>query len=342
MKHKLVENIERGKQILSEFNEILRKLSDEEVSQLLDPEQITSTFLAILSLEELKNYRSIADFLLARKGRVTTIALIQRIVNFNYSFKVEKEGTIGYVSPHFEQWFDDGVLLLEGGAPFTGYLGYYNGKDMKYAIAARDTEKDEVMGRNHFHFISMEDFQKHLKDLSAEDLRDLDKPIRELRELLNLRNNEEANYQAYFIKHPWVFGLQYKQIQDLRRFDDRNIPDFTGIRVHDNYRDIIEIKPPFTKLFTEKDEFNAFFNNNWNQAERYLNFTRQNKDYLSREKGLNFDNPQCYLISGYDLSKQQIDKIRIKERMNPTIHFLTYNDLFAFMMNTISFINKMK
>lgn len=342
MEHTLVENIERGKKLLSEFNKILQKLSDEEVGQLLDPEQIASILTSILSLEELKKYNSIADFLLANKGRATTVAIIQRMVRFNYGLKAKKDGTIGYVSPYFEQWFDDGILFLEGKGPFEGYLGYYNGKDVKYAITARDAKKGERMGRNHFHFISMEDFQERLNDISPEDLGDLDKPIRELRELLDLKNNEEPKYQAYFVKYPWIFGLTYKKIQDLRRFDDQNIPDFTGIRVHDSYRDIIEIKPPFTPLFTEENEFNASFNHNWNQAERYLNFARQNKDYLSREKGLNFDNPQCYLISGYDLSEQQIGKIRIKERMNPAIHFLTYNDLLAFMIGTISFINKMK
>lgn len=336
----MVENIERGKQLLSEFTKILQNLSDEEASQLLDPEQISTILVSILSLEDLKKYNSIADFLLANKGRATTIAIIQRMARFNYGIKAEKDGTIAFVSPYFEQWFDDGVLFLEGKSPFMGILGYYTGKDLKYAIAARDAKKGERMGRDHFLFISMDDYQERLRDLSPEDLGDLDKPIRELHELLDLKDNEEAKYQTFFSKYPWIFGLQYSQIQDLRTFNDQNIPDFTGIRVRDGYRDIIEIKPPFTPLFTVENELNASFNNDWNQTERYLNFARQNKDYLAREKGLNFDNPQCYLISGYNLSEQQIGKIRIKERMNPAINFLTYNDLLAFMTSTISFIKQ--
>ena len=75
--------------------------------------------------------------------------------------------------------------------------------------------------------------------------------------------------------------------------NDKNIPDFTGVRIHDSYRDIIEVKPPFTKMFRNDGNLNSDFNDAWNQAERYLDFARTERDYLQR-KGLRFDNPRCF------------------------------------------------
>ena len=94
----------------------------------------------------------------------------------------------------------------------------------------------------------------------------IDEPKNELKSLLSQEVNDESIYHSFFEKFPWVLGLQYLKIQDLRNFDDENIPDFTGIRAHDSNRDVIEIKPPFTPLFRKNGKFNSEFNKNWNQA----------------------------------------------------------------------------
>jgi hypothetical protein len=136
-----------------------------------------------------------------------------------------------------------------------------------------------------------------------------------------------------------VLGLQYKHVQRHENLDDQNIPDFTAVRVHDSCRDIFEIKPPSMAVFRADGEFTAEFNTSWNQAERYLNFAREEADYLYR-KGLLFDNPKCTLVCGYNLNKDDLRKVRIKERMNPALHFMTFNDLMTFMESTVKFIRQ--
>jgi hypothetical protein len=110
--------------------------------------------------------------------------------------------------------------------------------------------------------------------------------------------------------------------------EERYIPDFTGVRFRDNQRDIIEIKQPFITLFRKDGEFSHEFNKAWNQVEEYLNFARKNKDYL-QSKWLSFNNPECYLIIGYQLSRTQLDKIQIKESHNLAIKVLTYDNLIS-------------
>ncbi|MCW4050011.1 MAG: DUF4263 domain-containing protein, partial [Candidatus Bathyarchaeota archaeon] len=140
-------------------------------------------------------------------------------------------------------------------------------------------------------------------------------------------SKNEEDYQQFFIKYPWFLGSNYKKIQERRKFDDKNIPDFTGIRTHDKYRDIIEIKQPFMDLFTKKNKLNAKFNNSWNQAERYLLYARENQDYLKRVKGLAFSNPKCILIAGYNLTEEQQKRISEKQKVSGNINFYTYDNL---------------
>lgn len=137
-------------------------------------------------------------------------------------------------------------------------------------------------------------------------------------------------------------GAQYARIDSHKTFNDDNIPDFTGVRVRDAARDIIEIKPPFLPLFKENNCFRAEFNNAWDQGERYLDFARNDSDYLKRQKGLFFDNPKCYLIAGYNLNDEQFKELRRKERMNPAITTLTYNDVLAMAHSTVAFVKALK
>jgi hypothetical protein len=180
-----------------------------------------------------------------------------------------------------------------------------------------------------------------LKTIPSNQIDDLEKPLIEIKELLNSQNNKESKYQEWLEKYPWILGITYKLIQRHEKLDDKNIPDFTGIRVHDNFRDIFEIKPPFTLLFQENGEFNYEFNNAWNQVEGYVSFVLKNKEYL-RGKGLDFENPEYYLVIGYELSEKQLKKIREKVMVTSAIKVLTYNDLIAKAEETIKRVKELR
>jgi len=332
--------ISQGKRKINELANILEKLSDTEVGKLFDTNEIDRLLRAILDPSKVKEYANIAEYLLDNKHRVTILALIRQEITQNYSFKATKNGKEAYVSPDFHQWFEDGVMFLEGKERFAGFIGLYSNGELKYAIAARDARKGEQLGPDHFQFLKIEDFKERAKAIPPNQITDLERPIRELKELIETHENSEARYQELIEKYPWVLGVQYSVIQRHTKFDDKNIPDFTGFRVRDGYRDIFELKPPFMKVCREDGNFTSDFNEAWNQAERYLDFAREEKDYL-RRKGMLFDNPKCYLVLGWNLSDEEIKKIRTKERTTPSIEFLTYNDLIDFMSNTIEFVQKL-
>ncbi|MCH7764679.1 MAG: DUF4263 domain-containing protein, partial [Candidatus Marinimicrobia bacterium] len=145
--------------------------------------------------------------------------------------------------------------------------------------------------------------------------------------------------QKLFHEHPWMFGGQYKIIDQHTNLDDENIPDFTAIRCHDNYRDIIEIKQPFLNCFKQKDNFSSSFNDAWNQSERYLTFVHRQGKYLKEEKGLSFENPKCILIIGNDLTPNQLKMMREKEKLSNSITIYTYNHMQRTASHLLNIIN---
>lgn len=130
----------------------------------------------------------------------------------------------------------------------------------------------------------------------------------QLHRLLNERCQDERAYQQLLEKHPWMLGSQYQSVQRHFGLDNQNIPDFTATRSSDQCHDILELKQPFTKCFRSNGDFSSDFNVAWNQAERYIGFTRRQRDYLREEKKLRFENPRCLLIAGYEIEETSSEK----------------------------------
>ena len=337
------EKIERGKQITKELVDILQELSDSEVGKLLGTGAMDDLLRAILDPSKVKRYPSIAEFLLANKTRASLLALMRYTITQNYSFKsINMAGQEVFFSPEHNQWVEDGVIFLLGEERFAGgFVLYRNKEELRFAKSTREIRVGEQPGPENCIFIGRAEVKKLLKTLPPNEISDLDKPIHELKELLERRETNESEYQKWIQRHSWVLDLRYESVQGHRKLDDENIPDFTGVKVNNKNRDIFEIKQPFVPIFRKDRNFTSEFNDAWNQIERYLNFAREEKDYLGR-KGLNFDNPKCYLIIGFGISDDELKKVRAKERLNPAIEILTYNDLIISAERTIKFVKNTK
>lgn len=327
------------------FNEaikIVKSASDKDIPTLLG-DGIFQSLLEAIAPPKTKKEQTIYDYLFEHKYRLQLLSLVRLAIQNNYAIKGKVGKADVFVSPTHIQWYEDGVMFLQGEERFGGLIGLYQNGRVKFGIPTRMILGGEKIGPDDFEFIDVEEMGERSKQPSfPKSFSELDKAIDELEELLQKGDNDESNYQKYFMKYPWVFGAQYKLIEAHKPFNDKNIPDFTGVRVRDSARDIIEIKPPFLPLFTQRNEFRKNFDDAWTQVEKYLDFTRQDSDYLKRQKNLIFDNPKCYLLAGYNLSKTQVKEIRRKERMNPAITILTYNDLFLMARSTVDFVKSLK
>jgi len=316
--------------------------SDSEIPQLLG-DGIIQTLIDAIAEPKTDVKQSIYDYFLQNKNRLQLLSLIRLVIHTNYSIKGKIKNTDVYVSPHHIQWFENGVMFVQGDKQFEGLIGLYQDGRLKFALAARDIRGGDKLGPDAFNFVDLDEMEKRSNQPSIpKSTNDLDAAICRLENLLYEGTSDEATYQMYLSENPWVFGAQYTRVDSHISLNDENIPDFTAVRVSDSSRDIIEIKSPFLQLFRDDGSFRADFNNAWNKAERYLDFTRREADYLRRQKGIFFDNPKCILLAGYQLSESQIAEFRIKERMNPAITILTYNDLLTMARSTVRFVKALK
>jgi len=157
------EKIESGKKMTAEVAAIVRQLPDQEVGELLGTGAMDDLLKAILDPKKVREYPSIAEFLLANKTRASLLALLRHAITRNYSFKAGQSGKEGFVSPHFAQWFADGVMFLEGQEPFAGLIGLYLNREARYATAARDARGGEELGPRDFEFVTIEDLKARIR-----------------------------------------------------------------------------------------------------------------------------------------------------------------------------------
>lgn len=336
------EKINQGKKIIHELSNLLEELEDAQAAEILF-DTFNELLPSILNPTNVTHFPSIAEYLLANKNRWKFISQLIFYLKQNYSFRGSSdEGKAGFVSPTELQWFEDGVMFLDGEKRGAGTLGLYKGGGkIYYAIYGRDAQGGEILGPEDFEFVELEMIKARKRQISLDKISRLDEPIIKLKELLEKQINDETKYQELLHNYPWILGMQYTKIQRHEALDDKHIPDFTGVRAKDKHRDIIEIKPPFARLFTKGDNrFRKEFHDYWDQAVSYLDFANHHRSYLL-EKGLRFDNPKCYLVLGYNLSTKQKKKIDIKRRNSP-IELLTYNDLLAYMENTVQVLRGLK
>ena len=173
--------IERGKTLASELAEICRDLKDDQISELFANGTIDELLNAILDPTTVGDYPTIADFFLANKQRSSLVAAIRAAITKHYSFEGKsKAGETGYASPNDIQWFEDGVMLLEGPKPFEGLIGLYRDGHMSYAVAARDAQPGDKLGPDAFHFVDIEDTEKRFNDAKLPEEHELDTPARTL------------------------------------------------------------------------------------------------------------------------------------------------------------------
>jgi hypothetical protein len=334
-------DIEQLHQLLDFAVSQLTKITDQDVPQVFRNGLLDRFLMGISPLFRTEEYTSVYEYLLRHKQGIATLASIRNAITQSYSIEGNINGCPVYVSPLDVQWYEDGVMFLQGEEKFAGLAGLYQDGRVKFAVCARDVKKGRNLEPSDFLFIDAEVAAKQLTATSQLEQAQLQQAVIELTQLLKKQEEQESKYQYFLKKYPWSFGAQYGSVHSHQEFNDENIPDFSGVRIRDGARDIIEIKNPFLKLFRADGEFTSDFYHAWNQVERYLDFARREPDYLRRQKGLRFENPHCYLIAGYCLSEKQIDKLHVKERMNPAITILTYDDLLTLIDGTVKFVEKL-
>jgi hypothetical protein len=328
-----------AKKLINRVSEILKEVSDDEIIEIFSDGCLNTILYSIFQSDPKGD---IYEHLLQNKTRSMIIACIYNTIVRNYAFKGFVDEKPVFVSPSFQQWYEDGVMFTQGQNPFNGLIGLYQDGKVKFAVSGVDANEGDKLSHEDLIFLSIEESKERFEKLKPKSLDSLNKSVEKLENLLKDKVNDESVYQDLLEENPWMFGGEYESIDPHKILDDENIPDFSGLRIHDRCRDIIEIKAPFLKLFRKNGKFTSNFNEAWNQTEEYLDFAITDSDYLRRKKHLRFENPKAVLLIGQGLTDKQREKIHAKERGNPRIKVLTYENLLNYAKHTVTYIENLK
>jgi hypothetical protein len=199
-------DIDRGRELLKQLTDFCHQVSDAAVGEVLDEVHIREFVESILDTSKSAIFPSIAEFYLANKFRGATIARLRLDISQTAAIVGKKDDKTAFVSPHAFQWFDDGVMLLEGPNPFEGFIMLYRGGELKCGIAARSIPAGKEIEPSDLEFVGLEQANKQLKDNKVPPIERLDAPAIELEKLLNANESNEKKYQELFERFPWSLG----------------------------------------------------------------------------------------------------------------------------------------
>jgi len=315
--------------------QLLARLSDDDLAIFDASGALPDLVKGIFDATKRPDGERIGDYLLRHKPRATLAANLRLALVRAHTFRVVHDRREYFLSPNpMQPLTPEAVYFLEGEEPFAGYLGVYR-KDgtMGFAILNRDIGPGQSVDDSAFDFITADEVNERMKQ-RRKTLPVMQQAIDQLKDLLQCRVTDENEYQKWFQENPWSLGLKYESIEPHKKLDDKNVPDYLGVRVSDKDRDLFEIEQPFKPVLTKAGDYCQEFNQAWNQAERYRTFAYENRQYLG-DKGLRFVAPQSILIYGYNLGPEDLKAFRDKSRANPHVQMMTYNDVIAYAENTV-------
>lgn len=170
--------------------------------------------------------------------------------------------------------------------------------------------------------------------------------VDELRGLINVSGKvREAQFQALLTEHPWMFGSEYSELLDKRRWTRDEQQDFVVRRTADNYIELIEIKTPLGGefLFRHDTSHNSFYSGVElskvvGQVQNYIEKLDAERHAIIARDGEDTCKIRAKIIIGRDGDENQRQALR---RFNGHLHrieVLTFDQLLRTAENVLSYL----
>lgn len=165
---------------------------------------------------------------------------------------------------------------------------------------------------------------------------ELTKEIEKLNTMVNNPTSKESNFQQFFEKNYWMFGVDYVGATPTEKMGDKNIPDFLLER-YDGFHDILDLKLPIPNLFKKignKLHPRHELNDGCSQIEYYIGYSNEN----TNESDKIIYRPQGILIIGRSNSNEK-DRLRQYNDDHPKVRVMTYDDIIQKATNILKTIH---
>lgn len=164
----------------------------------------------------------------------------------------------------------------------------------------------------------------------------------ELEELIARSDPSESKYQNHLQRHPWMFGSEYSEILDRRKWTRDDNLDFMLRRTVDNYLEIIEIKTPASMpIFNYDKDHDSFYASSklslvLGQVYRYIEEVERDRDTIIAKDRLDPLKIRAKIIIGVDSDVRRQSALRTMNSHLHRVEIVTFDQLLRVAKRTLN------
>jgi len=164
----------------------------------------------------------------------------------------------------------------------------------------------------------------------------------ELEKLINNSEPSESKFQNHLQKNPWMFGSEYSEIIDRRKWTRDDNLDFMLRRTVDNYLEIIEIKTPAAMpLFNYDKDHDSFYASSklsqvLGQVYRYVEEVERSRDAIIAKDNLDPLKIRARIIIGVDSDEGKQSALRTMNSHLHRVEIITFDQLLRVAKRTLN------
>ncbi|SRR6266540_308678 len=155
----------------------------------------------------------------------------------------------------------------------------------------------------------------------------------------------ESDFQKLLVENPWMFGSEYSELLDRRRWTRDEQQDFVVRRTTDGYIELIEIKTPLEgrALFNHDASHNAFYagaelSKVVGQVQNYIEKLDRERNSILANDGEDTTKIRAKIIIGCDGDTEQQHALR---RFNGHLHrieVITFDQLLKIAQRVLNYL----
>jgi len=159
------------------------------------------------------------------------------------------------------------------------------------------------------------------------------KAFETLEALVEAGNAPESAFQTLLAENPWMFGSEYSELLDRRKWTRDDNVDFMLRRTSDNYVELIEIKTPFKEsLFIRDPSHESYYPSSklspvLGQVMRYIGEVERSRDQILVKDKVDPLKVRARIIVGRDGNEEQQQALRTFNGHLHGIEIITYDQL---------------
>lgn len=154
-----------------------------------------------------------------------------------------------------------------------------------------------------------------------------------LKSLVGTGDSPEQAYQELLSEHPWMFGSEYSELLDRRKWTRDDNVDFMLRRTSDNFLEIVEIKTPFSDpLFIHDRSHDSYYPSSKlspviGQVMRYISEIERSRDQILSKDKCDTLKIRARIIIGRDGDDQHQAALRTLNGHLHRIEVITFDQL---------------